>query len=109
MSFSVGFREKRREKRYSPDLTCKILPDSEQMKVLDVSIHGLSIKSNMRIAIGGIVRIRVDLISLGHVDVDVLVRNKTKIRRSIRYGLEICTIPDVWINFVYRLIAESDD
>lgn len=102
------FKEKRREKRYSPNLTCTILPNSEPMDVLDVSLHGMSIISDLVFSEGDLLDIQVELISVGYITVGVIIRNVTKLRGKNRYGLEINTIPEPWINFVYRLMFESD-
>ena len=103
------FKEKRREKRYSPDLTCTILPSTEQLKVLDVSVHGLSIVSRAQYSIGQELKINVELILVGYISVSVVVRNLSKIHGKNRYGLEITTIPEPWVSFVYHIMAQNEE
>lgn len=103
------FREKRREKRYISDLTCTVLSTSERFNVHDVSMHGFSVIGHIHLKCGDCVSVQVDIIDIGYVNIDAIVRNETKVRGINRYGLEIIKIPDSWVNFVYRLMEKDKE
>lgn len=102
----MAFKEKRREERFPVELECKISKDDVSMSVLDISLHGISISGmhqlNVDTHVDIILGSKEDPIGIGAV-----VRNAVTIGDKYRYGLEIMTVPDKWMNLVYSYMIAN--
>lgn len=101
----MAFKEKRREERYRVEMTCT-LPDNEEMEVLDISRHGLSLFGTVSLVSGEPIDINVNADG-AILPIRAMIVNMTEIGDKIRYGLEIISHPEQWLDIIYTKMMNN--
>lgn len=101
----MAYKEKRREKRYAVDIPC-IVSEVGDMQILDVSRSGIGILGEAGLSEDKQICVTIYndgdyIILFAHVMSMVEVENK------VRYGLEIVSHNEPWLDLVYRVMMQS--
>lgn len=98
----MSYTDRRREERYSVDLSCTVGTDKVPMRVCDVSFSGVGVKGNVTLFQLHQVEVEID-IRIGfskHILLRGVVRDIQPMDDCTRYGLEVFDVPTKWIKFV---------
>ena len=96
----MSYVDRRREVRYCVDFSCIIHPDKIEMRVNDVSIHGISIIGGIKLYQLHSVTIEIKLGLWDKIKLKAIVRDCNLDGDSNRYGLELFDMPKKWIKLV---------
>lgn len=102
----MAYKEKRREDRYNVNMTCTIAPMSKDIKVVDVSLHGMSIVGDVDLSIDHSVDIRIKHEG-NFMALRAVVRNSIIWDGDYRYGLEVIVSPESWLELVYSCMKSN--
>ena len=96
----MAFKEKRREERFSVDIMCTVLDDNN-VRVLDISRHGIGLLGDVKLIEGKAVDLTINLDG-EDMPIRGVVMNASEYNGQNRYGLEIVSHPETWLDLIYR-------
>ena len=102
----MAYKEKRREERYYVDLVGMVVPADEIMKIIDVSLHGISVVGASELEVDHSVDITISIDDIS-VSVNAVVRNSIIWDGDYRYGMEISSPSDSWMDIVYSQMKRN--
>lgn len=100
----MAYKEKRRERRYKVHMSC-IVGNNEEMRVLDVSRHGISLLGSTMILEQEPVNIRVAADGF-FVEIRAQVSNVTRADGKVRFGMEIVSSDSSWDDLIYSIMIK---
>lgn len=98
----MAYKEKRREGRYTINLSCIVKPGDVNMTIHDISMHGLSILGNSKFDQYQQIDVSIEPENHEPLLVRGTIRNMIDIEDNTRYGLSIQDSPETWLQFVYE-------
>lgn len=104
----MSYVDRRREVRYCVDFMCTAGVDKVEMKVNDISIHGISIIGSAIFYQLHAVDIDIKLSRFTQIQLHAVVRDCIETSNGFRYGLEIFDTPTKWLKLVSKYEKMGD-